>query len=114
MQDIVGRLLYSSYQHDSFVYSYGNNDEIGSVFFTHDKINNTIHITDLYIYRIHRGQGHGTNLIKQIIVFAQKNNVKTLTLDDMSSIQGQNNIYYKIGFRYIAQYEGPEMVMYLN
>lgn len=74
----------------------------------------TITILSLFIDEDSRHRGYGTILINKVIRFAKKLKYKKIKLDDMSSIHGKNNIYYKCGFRYKNENYGPEMVLKLN
>ena len=69
-------------------------------------------INSLYIYKQYRNQGHGTNLIKEFISTVLKKGCSRIILDDMTdNFNKTNNIYVKLGFRYIDTERGPEMFL---
>lgn len=76
--------------------------------------NNICTITSFIIKEEYRNNGYGTFLLKKIIRYCLKNNIKKIELDDMSdNFNKENNIYIKNGFRYIEN-GFPEMILLFN
>lgn len=89
--------------------------KIGSIEYIINKKSRVCTIIDLYIDPEYRNRGYGTRLIKKVIKNCKKCNttIRKIVLDDMTDINGVNNIYYKCGFQYDNYKFGPEMTFYL-
>ena len=63
--------------------------------------------------KIYRKKGLGDKLLKHIVEYAKKNDIKKIELDDMSDKAfKKHNIYLKNGFVYLKDGE-PEMILKL-
>jgi|LauGreDrversion4_2_1035121.scaffolds.fasta_scaffold11925_1 GNAT superfamily N-acetyltransferase len=76
----------------------------------------TVLILDLLIYKSCRGKGYGNFLIQFLYNHIVNNHkeIKKITLVDCTSrYRKQNNIYIKLGFKYIDDKE-PDMEFYMS
>lgn len=74
---------------------------------------NTIIINDLFVNEKYRHCNYGTTIITYVLKEAKQNNMIMSELDDMSNnYRKKNNIYLKLGYKYVNQYE-PEMFLLL-
>lgn len=73
-----------------------------------DHINNIT--TIIYLFSYVPGKGVGSSLIYYACKKSLEQNISKIELDDCSDhFRKKNNIYLKLGFRYISNF-GPEMV----
>ena len=75
---------------------------------------NTIFIHTLEISEKFRGYKLGSKLVNLVIDYAKKNNYKKIYLDDMTDIHGPNNIYYKLGFKYVDYENDSKMILEID
>lgn len=87
------------------------NSNIGFIEVIQNKKHNTLTIVYLFVHKKFRHKGYGTELIKRVIYYAFINNISEIHLDDITTINGVNNIYYKLGFNYVNFKFGPEMIL---
>jgi ribosomal protein S18 acetylase RimI-like enzyme len=97
-----------SIQMDYYLYyNLSNNKAVLNSVFTHDKV----YVTNLFVKQQFRKNKLGTILLHELIKDVKENNMKSIELDDMTNIQGDENIYHKVGFRYVTNSsDGPEMI----
>ena len=71
--------------------------------------NNSCNINSLNVNGNYQNNGYGSIILHHLIEYCINNQIKYITLDDMSDRFNQkNNIYLKFGFTYI-HYGFPEM-----
>lgn len=87
--------------------------EFGYISYYYSKKDKSVSILHLFIQPSLRNKGYGSLLIKECIKKCKNTYRSKLIfyIDDMSDrYLQQNNIYIKLGFRYISEGDGPEMI----
>lgn len=82
-----------------YTYVY-KNETIGYLLFEH--IYDRIEIDDFYIIKEYRRNGYGSQLIKKLISYAKKTNIKNITLEVKIDNYTAIGLYKKYGFESVA------------